>query len=181
MNSFVRQLHTYGFKKITKKDSKDLEFKHKLFIKGQEKLLPFITRRGPSNTSVKQQEEENYSIIKKSVEEQDLFMKQLQLDNENMTKELLAARNHQTKTEQELYKVKRELLEARALLRQIPTQFPSYYPFTNNMTSVPIHTPCFEPWVQQRTNSQVPATETTKQNADDISYLEDMLQLDGFE
>jgi len=43
--SFVRQLNTYGFKKVTTRDSKDLEFKHKLFHRDHEELLPHIVRR----------------------------------------------------------------------------------------------------------------------------------------
>jgi len=43
--SFVRQLNTYGFKKVTTRDSKELEFKHKLFHRDHEELLPHIVRR----------------------------------------------------------------------------------------------------------------------------------------
>ena len=48
--SFIRQLHTYGFRKVAR-DPKVLEFKHSKFIRGERELLKEIKRR----TSVKRQ------------------------------------------------------------------------------------------------------------------------------
>uniref|UniRef100_A0A7S4HP94 HSF-type DNA-binding domain-containing protein n=1 Tax=Vannella robusta TaxID=1487602 RepID=A0A7S4HP94_9EUKA len=188
LNSFVRQLNTYGFKKIQKKGSKDAEFKHKLFIKGQEKLLPFINRRSPSKTNIaKQKEDENYNIIKKSVEEE-AYIKQLIADNENMTKELLISREKQIRMDQELYKAKRELLEARSLLRQFAIQqvpIPAYchansFAGNNNhmMPNNSVDTTFFDK-LNQDVAENIP-NDLFHQTSDPLSF-EDALQLQNFD
>lgn len=127
LNSFIRQLNTYGFKKIVKKDSKDLEFKHKLFVKGNETLLPFIVRRSNTSKQVAKIEEEAYSNLKKCVEGQE-YVKKLMDANEKMTNEIIAVRKLQLKTEQELINVKKELMQAQDTLRRFSSQAQLFYP-----------------------------------------------------
>lgn len=117
LNSFIRQLNTYGFKKIVNKNTKELEFKHKLFLKEQHSLLPFIVRRSNTSKMAAKKEDETYSNIKKVVEEHDVI-ETLKKENEKMAKEMAIVKMDYYVTKSELDQTKKELLEARDLLNK---------------------------------------------------------------
>jgi len=50
MDSFIRQLHHYGFKKNTK-DKNSLEFSNSMFVRGRPELISSIKRKGASTKS----------------------------------------------------------------------------------------------------------------------------------
>ena len=115
LGSFVRQLNTYGFRKVTRKDVKEIEFKHKLFIKGEKELLQHIIRKTPKSVN---SEEDNFENLKKKIEEID-NIRALRTDNETMAKAMITIKTQQLKTEQELCLVKKELELMKGFIRQM--------------------------------------------------------------
>ena len=106
--SFVRQLNTYGFKKVTSRDSQELEFKHKLFHRDHEELLPHITRRTASKEDVEQT----------SVRHEDLLY-QLVDTNKRLVKKMNQLEEQRAMADRELSALRRELGETRSFAFQL--------------------------------------------------------------
>jgi len=123
--SFVRQLNTYGFKKVTKKDCRDLEFKHKLFHKDQEDLLPHIVRRNAKSTTGSPNEDNSCSSTGASQEED--VLKQLINSNEQLLKSILELKEHQKKTDRELALVRSELTNTRMYMHSMNSSLHAMY------------------------------------------------------
>jgi len=103
--SFVRQLNTYGFKKVTIRDCNDLEFKHKLFHRDHEELLPHIVRR--TNGSKEE-------VSEGSVHQEELVY-QLVETNKKLTRRLKQLEQQRLATDRELYMIRHELRQTKEL------------------------------------------------------------------
>jgi len=101
--SFVRQLNTYGFKKVTIRDCNDLEFKHKLFHRDHEELLPHIVRR---TTGTKDEETET------SMQQEELLY-QLVETNKKLTRRLKQLEEQRVAADNELSMMRQELRQTK--------------------------------------------------------------------
>jgi len=100
--SFVRQLNTYGFKKVTIRDCNDLEFKHKLFHRDHEELLPHIVRRTAGS---KEEETEG------NVQEELLY--QLVETNKKLARRLKQLEENRAMADKELHMMRQELRQTK--------------------------------------------------------------------
>ncbi|CAA0838913.1 Heat stress transcription factor A-6b [Striga hermonthica] len=108
-SSFVRQLNTYGFKKI---DSEKWEFANEYFIKDQKHLLKNIRRRrkNPSNAPFShQQSTTNNPCVEIGTFGQDIEIDRLKRDKEVLTMELVKLRQQQQETRSHLHRVELNL------------------------------------------------------------------------
>ena len=117
--SFVRQLNTYGFKKVTSKDCKELEFKHKLFHRDHEELLPHIVRRTATSKSSSGEEKEGTTG---TLRREDL-LHQLVETNKQLVERLNELKEQQLAADAELCAMRRELNETRSFVNRMNYQW----------------------------------------------------------
>lgn len=114
--SFVRQLNTYGFKKVTSKDCKELEFKHKLFHRDHEELLPHIVRR-TANSKASADE------MSTTAAQRDDLLQQLVETNKQLVERLNELKKQQQAADADLCSMRKELNETRAFVHSLSTPF----------------------------------------------------------
>ncbi|XP_010549838.1 PREDICTED: heat stress transcription factor A-1e [Tarenaya hassleriana] len=101
-SSFVRQLNTYGFRKV---DPDRWEFANEGFLRGQKQLLKSIVRRKPAHVHNLQQPHTQNSCVevgKFGLEEE---VERLKRDKNVLMQELVRLRQQQQATEQQLQNV----------------------------------------------------------------------------
>jgi len=118
MCSFVRQLNTYGFKKVTSRDCKEFEFKHKLFHRDHEDLLPHIVRR---TSSSKEEESETDAGTR-----QEELIYQLVETNKQLARRVKELEEHQMDTNREMSEARRELRATRYYTHRLGVSFESW-------------------------------------------------------
>jgi len=109
LGSFIRQLNTYGFKKVTSRDSQEYEFSHKLFHRDHEELLPHIVRR----TSSKVSDEEA------SPTQQNDLLRQLVDNNKELIRRLKKLEEQHRQADTELHGVRKELVETKEYAQRL--------------------------------------------------------------
>jgi len=104
LGSFIRQLNTYGFKKVASRDSREYEFNHKLFHRDHEELLPHIVRR-TANSKAPEDEE--------TTTQGGELLNQLVENNKELMRRLKQLEEQHRKADSELSDVRKELVETR--------------------------------------------------------------------
>ncbi|XP_020597231.1 heat stress transcription factor A-1-like [Phalaenopsis equestris] len=108
ISSFIRQLNTYGFRKV---DHDKWVFKNDGFVKGKKVLLKTITRKKSSHNNIHPQQEKFSSV--KAVEVGQFGLEQeierLKRDKNLLMQELVILRQHQQKTDAEINDLRQRL------------------------------------------------------------------------
>ncbi|KAK1395265.1 Heat shock transcription factor [Heracleum sosnowskyi] len=109
LSSFIRQLNTYGFRKV---DPDKLEFASEWFLRGQRHLLKQIRRRKPPSHPQNSLQGPSHSCVDIGQFGSDAETDRLQLDTEVLRAELVRLRQEQQNTKAHLKAIEFRLKDA---------------------------------------------------------------------